>query len=183
MSKTMVVATLALICAIPHRVAAAEAGVDPDSLVRVQFLPREHRSTVSGRLVGQDQESVTIAFESLQPPLRIERSAIERIEIFRGRSHGRGAGKGALIGLGAGVLAGVALGAAADHTYTTAGSDVVGGGIVFGVLGTGLGAVIGGISGADRWESVDRGSVLSGNVKLSVVPMRHGVGTAVALRF
>jgi hypothetical protein len=92
------------------------------------------------------------------------------------RSHTRrGMGIGFLVGAGSGVLLGLASG---DYAYATTGQLAVTGGLVFGVLGAAIGAMVGSVP-TDSWVDVP-----ARRVNVGLFPTRSGgAGMAVTVSF
>jgi hypothetical protein len=139
------------------------AGVDLDDInaklagrvVRVRLVDGTdmlaHNVRVSADSVSMQPRMLRDANWWLAPRRALPISEVGSIEVTR---RGRGALEGALFGLGIGGVAGVAIGAAtSEGSILSAQESVILGGLVFGVLGTGLGLIIGvGVGSKDVYD-------------------------------
>ena len=144
--------------------------------VRVRAPGVADRAIV-GRLLRADQGALAVTRDD-GSVVDVPRSAIQALEILRGRrSHPK---KGAAIGAGAGAGMVLAL------TATEGGCDpdlggcavYVAAGVLYAAVGALVGAGIGSMVKTDRWVKVD-----PGRVKVSVAPMRRRVAFGVSLGF
>ncbi len=97
---------------------------------------------------------------------------VMRLEVSRGRKSavGRGALIGFLVGAGGGAIAGAA--ALSEGCVDGDGCPALGalvGGAFFGLVGTGIGAVVGALSKAERWEEVPLDQL-----RVAFAPQRDG---------
>ena len=155
MSRTAALVTALCVSPILALASQRRPVVAPGDRVRVTTEDWE----LVGTLLAQGDDSLRLQVIGEVTPVSVARSAIKRLEISRG-SHSK-AGADALIGLGAGALVGGAVGAVAgsDLANECPGNDcghglVVFGGLLVGVFGAGVGAVIGSFSHSERWDSV-----------------------------
>ena len=142
--------------AVP-RAGAQLREIQPGARIRVQ-APGVVAGRVEATVITRARDTVTLT-TGRGAPVSVPLAAITTADVSRGRSHRDGAVKG--LAWGAGV--GVAVGIVSALTYD-AGSDACGtepcdnryspGEVVAGgfVAGAGLGAGIGAIKGAERWE-------------------------------
>lgn len=119
---------------------------------------------VVGTVVAVDRDSVRIRpedpaiFPGHPTSVAIARSSIRDLEVAV-KSHSN-AGKGALIGLGIGVVGGAVAGVEGcqpdqnSWDLFTPTQCAAFGGLLFGAIGAGLGALIGSAGGSERWERV-----------------------------
>lgn len=134
---------------------------------------------LTGTLLAQDAESVTIRAAGHAQPLRIPREALASMEVSRGRGSRL---TGALVGLGVGFALGFALGSSCDDSGSIidlCGADF---GLAVGAVIGLPGALIGlAVPPAERWEHV----AIEGprRVQLKLAPQRGGVGLGLSIGF
>ena len=146
-------------------------------------LPRPHE-VLTGRLVAQDDESLTIAFDGRKDPYRVPREVVRRLEVSTGqKSRGSRVAKGAGIGLLVGGAVGAVLGAASGGSCSggcipDSGEGAAVGGIAGGLAGLVLGTAFGLAGSTDLWREVP-----TNHVQVRLVPVRRGAGVTVALAY
>jgi hypothetical protein len=127
--------------------------------VRV-VAPSVAKHDIIGQLVGQDDESFTIARANGEgaatKTLVVPRAAVTGVEVSRARSK---KGKGALIGAAAGLAVGVALGFATGDSHCSGDSICVnqaGAALLSSILTVPLGILVGAsVAHGEKWEPVD----------------------------
>ena len=129
---------------------------------RVRVTSRSGMS-IAGELVSLDSDRLVLTPDDLQladgpsATVAVARTQIRAIDVSQGRHSN--AGKGALLGfaiaggLGA-LLAAESCAASTSWFDPSPGACAATGGVIFGVLGAGLGAAIGAGSRSDTWQSV-----------------------------
>ena len=122
-----------------------------------------------GRIVAATPDSLTIETGKSATPLTLPASAVERLEVSRGRDRGKGMFVGALIG---GLLAGGAAATASGGDEGVPAEEAVVGGAVAGLM---LGGVMGALAAPERWQ---RAALPT---RLGVAPRRGG-GVTIRLR-
>jgi hypothetical protein len=132
----------------------------------------EPESRFVGKVLEIDSSTIAIRSKSSDAPVVIPRSAILRLEVSQGSTRLRNT----LIGAGIGTAVSLALAAASN-------SGCEGGlcGIQYAaypLLGLPIGAVVGLLSGGERWVDASEP-----RVELSLTPSRGGVHVAVSLTF
>ena len=165
--------------AVP-RADAQLAALQPGTRVRVQ-APAVAAGRLEGVVLSRSRDTVTLTRSRLAP-IAVPFAAITAADVYRGRSHGDGAVTGLAWGSGVGLVVGIV----AAVTYD-AGSDACGtepcdnaytpGEVVAGslMIGTALGAGIGAIKGAERWER------LTLHTFIAVRPSRDGLVLRLAI--
>jgi hypothetical protein len=124
-----------------------------DRVVRVRLLDGTellaHDVSLSADSVSMRPQMIPEADWWLGPRRALPASEVGSLEVTR---RGRGALDGALLGLGIGCASGAAIGVSlfprGPILFTTAGQVATLGGVLFGVLGTGLGLLVGGSVGS-----------------------------------
>lgn len=186
--RSAVVLPLALVAAVA--LGAAGAPLAAQARAAAPFAEGDRVRLDLGRrketfeVVGLAADTLVVRREGFAEPRRIPLAAIERAERSEGR---RSAGQGFLRGAGWGLAGGAVLGAVAGYaggdddpspaSWVTfsAESKAAMGAIVFG----GIGGIVGGVFGAarpgERWTRVELAP------RVSVLPMRRGVGVRVGL--
>jgi hypothetical protein len=150
-SRSAVLASLWATMLLTPLAAQEEAGVG--SRIRI-LLPPPASDLLVGTLVESRPDSLRVETAS-GDVLAVSRTAINRLQVSRGR-HSK-AGLGALIGLATGLGGGLVAGTIAHRE--TQFINITTGGVVLitalgGAVGAGLGALIGSAFKADRWETV-----------------------------
>jgi hypothetical protein len=155
-----------------------------------------HMNRKVATLIGVDDSTIRVALTNrpvdprdpaFTDTVALSRAHIDRLDVSR--SQKRGTGKGALIGLVSGGVVGAIAGAATYKekecgppnpgigviciwSSSSRGEDAMAGGLFFGLIGAGLGALIGSASHRDHWEGV------------AVKPLQYGgVGLGLGIRF
>jgi hypothetical protein len=147
----------ALLVAPSFRLAGqTQASVAEGDRVRLSVRHGTGKQQIVGRVTTVGRDTIIVA-EDQGAPTAIPRAAIEKVEISRGQ-HGN-AGRGALIGLGVGAIGGGVVGAigascnsSQEFCLFNTDAEIATGALVFGAMGTVVGAVIGALTRSDRWE-------------------------------
>jgi hypothetical protein len=160
MRNALVVSAIVMVFPAAWRGETAE--VAAGMLVRIS----QPNWKVKGLVLATDPETLTLAVEGRDAPIRLARSRITRIEVGERRSvsagAARGAGRGLLFGGAAGLVIGVASGGE-DRGYFNAAL---------------VGGVIGAAKPGERWKPLS-----TERIGVSVTPRRGGVGVAMSLSF
>jgi len=139
--------------------------------------PTIQGSPLVGTLVGVDALRLTLELDASHELQSVPRSAVEKLEVSRGRrSYTK---KGALIGFGMGaIVAGAALVAVSSgaNGWSVDSGDVVAGVCLLGGGGAALGALVGAGSSTERWEEAGPERFV-----LRIVPTPGGVGVSARL--
>ena len=159
---------------------------DADPLPTGQLIRVVSRETelagqlLTGRLLAIDDETLLVKVTGRAAPLRLRRSAVEKLDVSRGKRSRAGEGAligGVALGIPVAVLGGLAAGAVPGGSCQPdcLPSGLVGG-LVLGVaIGAPIGALIGSASRSERWERVP--------FSVAVTPQRRGARAALTLRF
>jgi hypothetical protein len=141
-------------------------------LVRVT----QPRWKVKGLVLAADPETLTLAVEGRDAPIRLTRSRITRIEVGERRSvaagAARGAGRGLLMGGAFGLIAGAA------SSKEDRGPNAVLSSMATGAFSALVGGVIGAAKPGERWKPLP-----TGRVRLGVAPRHGGVAVAMSVSF
>ena len=141
-------------------------------------MTTDHR--LVGRLVAQDERSLTLQIQENKAPVVVPRTAVTRVEeSLRPGRKGHGALIGAAVGVGAAAILGVAAGddCSRDELLCYSHGEVA---LVSAALLVPLGAVIGALaSPGERWGPVAAGH----RVGVSLVPVRGGVRASISVAF
>jgi hypothetical protein len=194
---------MVLALALPQAALQAQT-VAPDSgdRVRIHFADARTSRVVTGTLLFQDADSVTllervqagplvvssrVGAPSIQPVegrrISVLRPQISRLEVSTGRHSS--AGTGAQIGAGIGVVGGVALGVASlcGNTDGMFCLDTPGQVVVLaagtGVIGAAIGAIVGLCVQHERWVPAGDGPRAS----VMLLPSEKGGAVGVSIRF
>jgi hypothetical protein len=108
-------------------------------------------ASVTGTLAGCDESWVHLSRSRNQPPIRIHRAAVARVEVAAGRRHP--VGQRALLGLGAGLVVGAGLMSAGCRGQDECWLLLPVGVALSGALGAGLGSAVGFV-GETGWREV-----------------------------
>jgi hypothetical protein len=132
----------------------------------------EQQQTILGTLLELDKNTITVLRKAEQDRIRIQRSAIQKLEVGRGTTRGRnaliGAGVGAVIGLGWALV---------EHSRCK-GEWLCGVEFALPLLTTPAGSLIGLATGKQRWiEARPMPSAAS------VLPARRGIRVAWSFTF
>ena len=138
----------------------ADSSVSVPAGSRVRAMPTGAERYHVGSLLAVPDDSVRLSLERTGDSLALARASLARFDVSRGRR--AQTGKGAIYGLAVGAFAGLILGAA---TYEGCdgcfgpdpgiGGSAVIGGILFGAIGAGVGAIVGAQVKGERWVPVD----------------------------
>ena len=180
MMRRLLTTTLALLLSMPPAfVMADDASTTPPvegDRIRLN-APGVGDLPIIGRLLAADQSALAVTRDD-GSVVNVPRSAIQELEIARGRrSHAK---KGAIIGAAAGaglLLASYAVSDDDCDSDARCGIYPVVLGAAFAAIGGLVGAGIGKMFKTDRWVKVDLG-----RVKVSVAPSVAPSGRGVALR-
>ncbi len=114
---------------------------------------------VVGQLLAVSEDSVRLLAGDPPDSVALGLPSLASFDVSMGQR--RQTGRGAMIGLGIGAVAGILLGASTgsecDDCFSPGpgpGESAVAGGVLFGALGAGIGALIGRSSQGERWEAV-----------------------------
>ena len=151
----LILATLLAAAAPPAL--AQDTTLVPDARVRVIAVGADR--WIVGKLLAPPRDTVTVLDDASGERMALPTAGLARFEVSRGRR--RQAGRGAWIGAAAGGVAGALLGAVTYEECTgfcvadpgPAGSAVLGG-LLGGVFGLGVGALVGSAFSGDRWVPV-----------------------------
>ena len=137
---------------VPFSAAASQiAELRPGAYVRIR-APGVIGGEAEGVILSRDHDTVVVARPGAVP-VAVPLAAITRASVFRGRTRGAGARKGAKwgtgVGFGLGSLNVVFSDCSGEHCQT---SDKVAGAAAFTAIGAGVGALVGTVVRADRWE-------------------------------
>lgn len=174
-------ASLTFAALLPLSEVRAQPSVPVGSRVRVT-APDVADKPITGTLSSLDAASITLAVPGVAAGSEqtIQLTSVDRLEIYRGRSHSplKGMRTGALVGAGLGLAIGIGA-ATEDGSFVCEGAGCIGIGVLGGAFwGTAIGAVIGAISGQDRWDEV-----MLVTPSVAVRPAGGGFTLAVALSF
>jgi len=150
---------------------------EPGARVRITEGGIGNGAVHVGTVVAKTPDTVTLKLDRTGETFRISRTAVETVELSRGRkAHvGAGIGYGFLIGAGAGALTGV--GSCTRNCSLGKGAAAV----LVGGLGAGVGMVLGGLIGTiktDQWDSPS-----PGRWSFTAGPARGGFAVAFSTRF
>ena len=150
MNRTLLgftIATLALSSILQAQQGAA--ALTPGRRVRIH---QQGGQPLVGAFVTADSTTLSIV-TAPKDTVHLRQSAVTGVDLSLGtKSH---AGKGALIGLGAGMLVGAIAGAASSCSVDAEvppAACAVAGALVFGALGTGVGALFGAMTQTEQWQ-------------------------------
>ena len=152
---------------------------EPGARVRITEGGIGNGAVHVGTVVARTPDTVTLKLDRTGETFRISRTAVETVELSRGRkAHvGAGIGYGFLIGAGAGALTGVGLCTRSCERELSKGAAA----ILLGGLGAGVGLVVGGLIGAIKTEQWDSPS--PGRWSFTAGPARGGFAVALSARF
>lgn len=147
---------------VPAAAAGEEAGVQVGDWVRVRLADPVTGETEglrkTGRLLGIDEETLTLEISPSRPHAILEREHVRELEV---RTHPGQRLKGALLGGGIGLGVGAGTGALLESGSDNSGDDDFGtlGTIAAAVLLGSVGAAVGAVAGAliapgDQWQDV-----------------------------
>jgi len=178
MKRTILAALALLVSALLGGNALAEE-TPPLALGKRLRVTTDHR--LVGRLVAQDEQSLTLQVGEGKPPVVVPRTTVTRVEeSLRPGRKGHGALIGAAVGVGAAAILGVAAGddCSRDESLCYSHGEVA---LVSAVLLVPLGAVIGALaSPGERWGPVSSGH----RVGVSLAPLRgRGIRAAISINF
>jgi hypothetical protein len=146
---------------VPFLGAASQvAELRPGAYVRIR-APGVLGGEAEGAIVSRGHDTVVVVRPGAMP-VAIPLAAITRASVLRGRTRGAGARKGAKwgagVGLGLGLFNIVFSDCSGEHCQT---SDNVAGVAVFTAVSAGVGAVVGTVVRAEKWERIElsRGAV------------------------
>ena len=177
--KRPAIAALALLL-LSHAQRAALADELPPLAVGTRLrVTTDHR--LVGRLVAQDERSLTLQVGEGKPPVVVPRTAVTRVEeSLRPGRKGHGALIGAAVGVGAAAILGVAAGddCSRDELLCYSHGEVA---LVSAALLVPLGAVIGALaSPGERWGPVSSGQ----RIGVRLMPTRRGgIRASVSINF
>ena len=149
-----------LVAVLAHSPVESLVCQEPTALqsdARVRFMMTGGDQWTIGNLLGPPRDSVRLLGDPGRDTLAVATASLARFEVSKGRH--RQAGRGATIGALVGVVAGAALGLATYEECSgfcpapdpgRGGSAMIGG-ILFGLLGAGVGAITGSQIKAERW--------------------------------
>ena len=170
MRRPLTLAIVALLASAPV-LAAQQYEILPGTRVRV-VAPGRFPGRVEGHLLEPySGDAGTLVIATSDGSVRVPSASVARLELYQGRSRGRGALRGFLIGAPLGIAFALATkndrnrGAYSSGDSISVGTYAAGGVLVFG----GIGALIGGAVGVERWIP------LAGPSRVSVVPVQRGV--------
>jgi len=150
---------------------------------RVQAWAATSSVTIEGQLRAIDRDSITIAGDSTV--LRIARADVRALRVDLGLQ--RRWPEGWVVGLVAGSATGILLGLSTkqdeycDFPCFTPQENAMIGGVVLGIIGSSLGALIGSTIVTERWRTVDIGSRSASFGVVPILGRRNGL--AVQLNF
>lgn len=168
---SMVTVVALVLSGAPAAAQAEGLGLAVGDQIRL-VAPSVSPKLIEGILVAMGQETLTVAPRGNGGAVQVGRSAIESLEVARGKKSRAAAG--AVIGAVAGVL----LGALASNPPSSAeGFSISPGAVILcGAVGAATGGLIGSLRKTDRWVPVS-----GDGLKLSLAPAVHG-GAAIAVR-
>ena len=177
--RKRIIAALALLASplLAGNVLADE--LPPLALGKRLRVTTDHR--LVGRLVAQDDQSLTLQVREDRAPVVVPRTRVTRVEeSLRPGRKGHGALMGAAVGAGAAAILGVAAGEDCSRDKWlcfSRGEVALGSAILFAPLG----ALIGGLAApGERWGLVSPGH----RVGVSLVPIRgRGIGASISVNF
>ena len=145
----------ALMLAQPVSPAAAQVSeLRPGAYVRIR-APGVLTGEVECTILARDRDTLRVARPG-SAPIAVPLASITRAAVHRGRTRGAGARKGAKWGAGVGLGLGLFnigfSGCSGTHCET---SDNVAGVAAFTAIGAGVGALVGTVVRAERWERVE----------------------------
>ena len=145
----------AIMLVVPISAAAAQVSeLRPGAYVRIR-APGVLAGEVEGAILARDHDTLLLARPG-SGPVAVPIASITRAAVHRGRTRGAGAVKGAKWGAGVGLGLGLFNVAFSDcsgtHCET---SDNVVGVAAFTAVGAGVGALVGTLVRAERWERVE----------------------------
>jgi hypothetical protein len=151
---------------------------------RVQVTSPSHAANrLVGTVLSTNGDTLVLAVAGITESIRLPWSGLTEVQVSRGqRRHvGEGMLMGGAIGVGLGVLLGLASGDDDPGILAlSAGDKAAIGGVLFGVVGLGIGGLIGARSTRERWEQVALGSVAT---RIGVAPRGDGLALVASARF
>jgi hypothetical protein len=194
---------LVLSFALPMATLHAQS-VAPDSgaRVRIHVTDAQKSRVVTGTLLSQDADSVTLLEEARTDPvaassrfgppgsrvtggrrISILRPQISRLEVSTGRHSSAGAGAliGGVIGVTGGTVLGVANLCSSSDSFLCFESpgQVVALAVVTGILGAGIGAIAGAFVHHEKWVTASGGSRAS----MIILPSEQGAALGLSITF
>ena len=170
MRHPLTLAIFALLASAPV-LTAQQYEILPGTRVRV-VAPGRFPGRVEGHLIEPySADAGTLVIATSGGSVRVLSASVARLELYQGRSRARGALRGFLVGAPLGIAFALATkndrnqGAHSSGDSISVNAYAAGGVVVFG----GIGALIGGAIGVERWIP------LAGPSRVSVVPLRRGV--------
>ena len=153
MTRNLVCFVVAILGLSAHASAQASLPITVDQRVRV-WTPSP--TAVTGRVASVNTDGFEVTEEDGRAPIRIARTAVQRIEVSRGRtSKGAGAKKGALWGaIISGAAGAVLLPLQRGETGSSIGESVALGAWSGGLFGGLIGAGVGAARAGEKWETV-----------------------------
>ena len=134
---------------------------------------REGKQWIVGKLVATDAEHLTVAAAG-KPSVRVPRTAVQRLQVSRGRSRG----KAALIGAGVGAVVGLAWGAIEHSRCESSGEGMCDLAYGIPVMTVPVCALVGLAVGKERWVETS-----PAGFHLGLSPTRDGVRVVGRLAF
>lgn len=140
----------------PH-LAVSQVTDSSPSVIRARLrTTQDPASWRRGTLIRNDADSVVIALEG-GGTITLPRKSVAQVQTSNGRRSRVGAGAG--LGFGIGVVLGLGAGAAASNSCygcdRGGGATFVGAGLMMGLLGAGIGALIGSAGSSEQWVTAE----------------------------
>ena len=151
----LLLAFVSALMLLPVSAAAAQVSeLRPGAYVRIR-APGVLAGDVECTILGRDRDTLRVARPGAAP-MSVPLASITHAAVYRGRTRGAGARKGAKwgsgVGLGLGLFNIVFSDCSGSHCET---SDNVAGVAAFTAVGAGIGALVGTVVRAERWERVE----------------------------
>jgi hypothetical protein len=123
---------------------------------RVRVRTDSSSKLVVGTLIGADADSLRLTTAKDARAMMVPTRSVVRFERSLGlkTATGHGAGVGALVGVLTGLFLGVAASTDNSGWWDIGGEEIATAGVVVGLAGAGVGALIGSMSHRERWEPV-----------------------------
>jgi hypothetical protein len=145
----------AIMLVVPISAAASQVSeLRPGAYVRIR-APGVLAGEVEGAILGRDNDTLRVARPG-SAPVAVSLASITHAAVHRGRTRGAGALKGAKWGVGVGLGLGLLNIAFSDCSGAHCeASDNALGVATFTAIGAGVGAIVGTVVRAERWEQLE----------------------------